>query len=137
MSKRVKYYSVYSKVYDSEGQMRYVTVVGKLEQTREHVYQQEVVPVETKPHKFVNGILTYKDKRLKRKLTMSMAICHPTDEFSEEMGVRVAKRRIKNGEVLGSIETSDVTMLTEDAVMGELLVKLNHICTNIESYVQG
>lgn len=137
MSKRVKYYSVYGKAVDLEGQVRYVTVVGKLEQYREHAYQQESVPVEVKPNSFVNGVLTYKNKRLRRKLTLSLAICHPTDEFSEEEGIRVAKRRISNGEILGSLETSDVTMLTEDAVMGELLVKLTYITSNIDRYVNG
>lgn len=137
MSKRVKYYSVYGKAVDLEGQVRYVTVVGKFEQYREHAYQQELVPVEVKPNGFVDGILTYKNKRLRRKLTLSMSVCHPTDEFSEEEGIRIAKRRIENGEVLGSLETSDITMLTEDAIMGELLVKLSYITNNIDRYING
>lgn len=133
MSKRVKYYDVYGKAVDKDGDVHYVTVIGALEQSREPMYQQEVVPVEIKPNRFVDGVLTYREKKLRRRLTLAMAICHPTDEFSREEGVRVAKRRIKSGEVLGSIETSDVTMLTEDAVMGELIVKLNHIIETIES----
>lgn len=135
MSKRIKYYNVYGKAVDSNGEVRYVTVVGRLEQTRERTIRQEMVPVELKPNNFTDGILTYHDKRLKRRLDLSMAICHPSDEFSEEEGVRVAKRRIKSGQLLGSLETSDVTMLTEDAIMAELIVKLNHIIENIENYL--
>ena len=127
MSKKLKYYSVYGKVSDEYGNERYVTVVGKLELTREQVYHQEKVPVETKPNKVVEGVLTFKEKELRKKLTLGMAICHPEDEFSEEKGVRAAKRKIESGDILGSLETSNVTMLTEDAVMAELLVKLTHI----------
>lgn len=135
MSKRIKFYSVYGKVVDANGDERYVTVVGKFEQTREQSYRQDLVPVEVKPNSFTDGILTYKEKKLKRKLSLSMSICHPTDTFSEEDGIRVAKRRINNGQLLGTLETSDVTMLTEDAIMAELVVKLNHIIENIEKYV--
>lgn len=135
MSKRIKYYSVYGKAVSARGEKRYVTIVGKFEQTREPKFVQEIVPVETKPNSFVNGVLTYKEKKLHRKLTMSIAICHPTDEFSEEMGIKVGKKRIKEGNVLGSLETNDVTMLTEDAVMAELLVKLNYVIEHIDEYI--
>ena len=64
-----------------------------------------------------------------------MSICHPLDEFDEEVGIDIAKKRIERGEDLGSIETSDVTMLTEDAIMGELIVKLNHIVETIDEHV--
>ena len=64
-----------------------------------------------------------------------MSICHPLDTFDEEIGVEVAKSRIKNGLVLGSVETNDVTMLTEDAIFAELMTKLNWIMDNIEDYL--
>jgi hypothetical protein len=64
-----------------------------------------------------------------------VSICHPHDIFDENIGIEIAKRRIKKGETLGSLETSDVTMLTEDAIMGEILVKLTHITSNIEEYL--
>lgn len=136
MSKRVKYYSVYGKAVDSDGEERYVTIVGKFEQTREQQFTQDVVPVEVKPNTFINGVLTYKEKKLRRSLTLSLAICHPTDEFSEEEGIKVGKRRIKDGQVLGTVETSDITMLTEDAIYGELLVKLNYVIEHIDDYIQ-
>lgn len=135
MSKKIKYYSVYGKAVDLDGNEHYVTVLGQLEQSRDSMFVQDVVPVEVKPNTFVDGVLTYKQKKLHRKLTLGMSICHPSDTFSEEEGIKVAKRRIKNGEVLGSIETTDVTMLTEDAVMGELLVKLSHIIERIDSVI--
>ena len=135
MSKRVKYFHVYGKAIDSDGVNHYVTVVGKLEQTRERSIVQEQVPVEVKPNSFVSGVLTYQPKILRRKLTLGVSICHPSDTFDEQVGIKVAKGRIERGEDLGSLATNNITMLTEDAIMGELIVKLNHICENIDDYI--
>ena len=74
-------------------------------------------------------------KKLNRKLTLGLSICHPLDKFDEEVGVEIAKSRINKGINLGSIETSDVTMLTEDAIFAELMVKLNHIMDSIDEYI--
>lgn len=132
---KTKYFNVYGKAVDSEGERHYVTIVGKFEQGRIKDVVQDVVPVEVKPNSFVDGILTYQKKRLKRKLTLGVSICHPKDEFDEEVGIKVAKGRIENGQDLGIIETNDVTMLTEDAIMAELIVKLNHVCENIDDFL--
>ena len=133
---KTKYYHLWSKCTDSEGETHFVTVVGKLEQKRERKLIQEVIPIEVKEGSFVDGILAYPtNKMLNRKLTLGMSICHPNDEFDEELGVEIAKKRIELGEDLGSIETSNVTMLTEDAIMGEIMVKLNHICNEIDEYI--
>lgn len=133
---KVKYFNVYASCEDSEGGKHVVTVVGKFTQDRRREVVIDNVPVEVKDGSFVDGTLFYQsNKLLKRKLTLGMSICHPLDEFDEEVGIDIAKKRIERGEDLGSIETSDVTMLTEDAIMGELIVKLNHIVENIDDYV--
>ena len=132
---KAKYFSAWAKCTSANGEEHYVTVVGKFEQTRKLEVVQEIVPVETKPFSFRDGILTYDVKKLNRKLTLGVSICHPSDTFDENVGIEVAKRRINKGEILGSIETSFVTMLTEDAIMGEIMIKLNHICENIEDYL--
>jgi len=132
---RVKYYHAWAKATSSNGDEHYVTVVGKFEQSRKEEIVQDVVPVETKPNTIVDGILTYGVKNLNRKLTLGVSICHPHDTFDENIGVEIAKRRIEKGETLGSLETSDVTMLTEDSIMGEILVKLTHITSNIDEYL--
>jgi hypothetical protein len=72
---------------------------------------------------------------LHRKLTLGVSICHPSDTFDENVGIEKAKKRIENGETLGSIETNNVTMLTEDAIMGEIYTKLAHITSHIEDYI--
>lgn len=129
-----KYYHMYASCVDSKGEKHIVTVVGKFEQSRKEEVVQDVVPVEIKPKSFVDGILTYGFKKLNRKLTLGVSICHPLDKFDEEVGVKIAKGRIEKGETLGQLETSNVTMLTEDAIMAEIVVKLNHICENVENY---
>jgi len=133
---KTKFYSMYAICEDSKGVKHTVTVVGKLEQTRERQMVQEVVPVEVKEGSFVDGVLSYpSNKLLKRKLTLGMSICHPHDIFDEQIGIDIAKSRIKKGQTLGSLETSDVTMLTDDAVMAEIYTKLTHITENIEDFL--
>jgi len=129
------FYHLWAKCKASDGEDHYVTVVGKFEQTRKKEEITENVPVEIKPGHFVNGELKYSIKKLNRKLTLGVSICHPLDTFDEEVGCEIAKSRIENGQDLGIIETSDVTMLTEDAIMAELLVKLQYIIANIDDYL--
>ena len=130
-----KFYHAWAKATSSNGDEHYVTVVGKFEQSRKEKIVQDVVPVETKPNTIVDGILTYGVKNLNRKLTLGVSICHPSDTFNEEIGINIAKGRINRGQDLGQIETSNITMLTEDAIMAEILVKLNHIVENIDEFL--
>ncbi len=132
---RVKYYHAWAKATSNNGDEHYVTVVGKFEQSRKEEIVQDVVPVETKQNTIVDGILTYGVKNLNRKLTLGVSICHPSDTFNEEIGINIAKGRINRGQDLGQLETSNVTMLTEDAIMAEILVKLNHIVENIDEFL--
>ena len=131
---RVKYFHVYG-IAKTGRKKHVVTVVGKFEQSRENTEVTEIVDVETKPTNFVKGELKYKVKQMKRRLTLGMSICHPSDTFDEEIGVNIAKARIENGYDLGSLETTNVTMLTEDAIMAELVTKLNHVIENIEKFL--
>ena len=132
---KVKYYHVFGRATANDGKERVVTIVGKFEQSRKPQEFIENVEVETLKGGFVQGELKYKLKTLKRKLTLGLSICHPLDKFDEEVGVEIAKSRINKGINLGSIETSDVTMLTEDAIFAELMVKLNHIIDNIDEFL--
>ena len=132
---KTKFFHLYGNAVAADGKNHVVTVVGKFEQTRKPVEFTEIIPVEYKEGSSVNGTLKYSRKVLNRKLTIGVSICHPSDDFDEEIGVEVAKSRIKHGLNLGVLETSSVTMLTEDAIMAELLIKLQHICDNIDEYL--
>ena len=130
-----KYYHVFGRTTASDGKERVVTIVGKFEQSRKPREITETVDVETLKGGFVQCELKYKLKTLNRKLTLGMSICHPLDKFDEEVGVEIAKSRINKGINLGSIETSDVTMLTEDAIFAEMVTKLNHVLESINEFV--
>ena len=132
---KVKYYHLWNKVTDDNGDDHYVTVVGKF--TQEYVPKEvaQTVPVEVKSGSFIQGKLTFNKKTLHRTLTVGVSICHPLDEFDEEFGVELAKARIERGEDAGTVETNDVTMLTEDLIMAELIGKLSYISNNLENYI--
>jgi hypothetical protein len=132
---KVKYYHVFGRTTANDGKERVVTIVGKFEQSRKPQEITETVDVETLKGGFVQGELKYKIKTLKRKLTLGLSICHPLDTFDEEVGVEIAKSRINKGVNLGSIETSDVTMLTEDAIFAEMVTKLNHVLESINEFI--
>lgn len=132
---KTKFYHVYGKTKSEDGSTHIVTIVGKFEQSRNKENVTEIVDVEAPNGGFVKGELRYKVKQFKRTLTLGMSICHPSDIFDEEVGVEIAKARIEKGYDLGKLETSNVTMLTEDAIMAELLCKLNYVMGHIDNYI--
>ena len=125
---KTKNYSLWAEAIDANGEKHIVTVVGKF--TQNYVPKQitQEVPVEVKPGTYVNGKLTFNKRTLHRTLTLGVSICHPLDKFDEAFGVELAKARIERGQDAGTIETNDVTMLTEDLIMCEILGKLSYIC---------
>ena len=132
---KTKFYSLWAEAIDADGEKHYVTVVGKF--TQNYIPKEIVqeVPVEVKPGTTVNGKLTFNKRTLHRTLTIGVSICHPSDEFDEEFGVELAKARIERGQDAGKIETNDVTMITEDLIMAEMLGKLTYITNNIDNYI--
>lgn len=132
---KIKYYHLYADAIDKDGEKHVVTVVGKFKQNYVPKEITQSVPVEVKPGTTINGKLTYNKRTLYRVLTVGISICHPLDEFDEEFGIELAKARIEKGEDAGTIETNDVTMLTEDAIMAELLTKLMYVTNRIDDYV--
>jgi hypothetical protein len=132
---KTKNYSLWAEAIDANGEKHIVTVVGKF--TQNYVPKQitQEVPVEVKPGTYVNGKLTFNKRTLHRTLTLGVSICHPLDKFDEAFGVELAKARIERGQDAGTIETNDVTMLTEDLIMCEILGKLSYICNHIDDYI--
>ena len=132
---KIKYLHLYGNAVSKDGKNHVVTIVGKLVQSKKMTEFTESVPVEFKPGAYINGELKFSRNLFNRKLTLGMSICHPLDTFDVEKGVEIAKARIEKGEILGSLETSNVTMLTDDAVQAELLVKLQYIIDHIDEYI--
>jgi hypothetical protein len=132
---KIKYFHLYGNAEGADGKNHVVTVVGKLEQGKKTVEFTENVPIEVKENSYVNGELKYSRRIMNRKLTIGASICHPLDRFDLEKGIEIAKARIEKGDDLGVLETSSVTMLTDDAIMAELLVKLQYMINNIDEYL--
>lgn len=135
MSKKIKYYHRSGEVTLKNGTTRKVTIVGKFEQTRKPTTIVEDAIVDVYPGKYVDGTLMFSRKILERKFTIGMAICAPSDKFDEEYGIKLAKKRIKQGINLGTVYTNDVTMLTKDACEAELENKFKFISKNLEKYL--
>jgi hypothetical protein len=132
---KIKYFHLYGNAEGADGKNHVITVVGKLEQGKKTVEFTENVPIEVKENSYVNGELKYSRRIMNRKLTIGASICHPLDRFDLEKGIEIAKARIEKGDDLGVLETTSVTMLTDDAIMAELLVKLQYMINNIDEYL--
>lgn len=133
-----KFHEIWAKAFDSDGNCHVITVVGKVEQGTEKETVELVNPkmYDPKGREVLDASISYKEKRLFRTLSIAASICHPQDKFDKKIGIKIAKRRIKNGDIIGSLKTNDLSMLTADAVQAELLVKLNHIAKNIDKYIK-
>ncbi len=132
---KTKYFSLWAYAIDANGEKHIVTVVGKFTQNWVPKQVTQEVPVEVKPGSTVTGKLTFNKRTLHRTLTVGVSICHPLDKLDEAFGVELAKARIESGPDAGTIETNDVTMLTEDLIMCEILGKLSFICNHIDNYI--
>ena len=84
--------------------------------------------------KSLNGVLTYPTKVKTRTLTYAVSICHPDDEFDEELGVEIAKKRL-NEKPLGQLSTTLVTTLCEDQIKLILFGELNYVINNIDRFI--
>lgn len=131
---RTRFYDLHMECKDKNGERHVVTVVGKLTQKNVRKPFEENTLL-TIGEKTVNAKVSFSKRMMERELTIGASICHPKDEFNEEVGIKIAKSRIKSGNDCGSIYTNSPTMLTEDAIMAELLVKLSYICTNIDEFI--
>lgn len=124
---KTKFYKVHGECTDTHGDKHTVMLVGRLEWVKETVEVNDSATQDL----IVSRLFRYR----KKVLTIGMAICHKWDTFDEAIGEKIAKKRIKRGDVLGSLETRNFSMLTDDSVNAELLVKLSHVMKNIDKYL--
>lgn len=131
-----KFYSLYGKAVDKDGQTHYVTVVGKMTQTKEtETIPQEMKLRDVETNKNCDALVFINVKKKVRTFTMARAICDPRDTFNFEVGVELAKRRIERGETIGTQYSEDVTMLNDDQCNMLVFTEVNHIINHIDDYV--
>jgi hypothetical protein len=75
-------------------------------------------------------------KQKTRTLKIGYSICHPEDKFDEDYGVKLALKRIKDGDINGKLITNDFTMLTKDMIQCILDCKLKYFTENIDKYLR-
>lgn len=127
-----EFFDVNGVAHDKNGKRHVITVVGMLETWRERIVVDENVKYLTVNGKEKEGILLKSEKLLKKKLTMSFSVCHPLDEFKESVGIGIAKRRIKEGRTLGSVESTCLTMLHENSIKALLKAELQTLIDEME-----
>lgn len=131
-----KFYSMYGTAIDRYGDEHIVTIVGEFIQEKVETCVTTEIDVEDeyKPNKVVKGVLTYPTKVKTRTLTYAVSICHPDDEFDEELGIEIAKKRIDE-KPLGQLSTTLVTTLCEDQIKLILFGELNYVINNIDQFI--
>jgi len=130
-----KIFSMYGTAIDEEGKEHIVTVAGVYTQTvtYEPIEKQVQIPVNDK--KSVDGTLKFLKKGKKRKLVYAFSICHPDDNFNEEIGKQKALKRVKTNP-MGELETKFITSLCPDQINLILYGELKHIINNIGHYIK-
>lgn len=137
-----KFYSMYGTAVSKDGEEHIVTIVGRFTQEKETIVVSEnandvlkLVGVDELAQLKDDAILSVPMTRKVRTLTYAYSICHSDDIFDEEVGVNIAKRRIKSNP-LGELKTEMVTSLTKDQINGILFWELNYIIKNIDEFIE-
>lgn len=131
-----KFYSLWSKATDANGVDHYVTVVGKVEQERVRETLTTDTMVEDEHGKKHEATILTDIKYKRRVFTMARSICSPEDTFNFEQGVKIAKKRIKNGDIIGEFTSNNITMLNDDMCNLLIFNEVNHVVRNIDKYIQ-
>ena len=135
-----KFYSMHGTAVDKNGEEHIVTIVGQYLKTKETDIVTEnankVLKINNYPNLFVDSaILSAPQTKTVRTLTYAFSICHPSDIFNEEIGVEIAKRRIKEFP-LGQMKTDMITTLCPDQIKWILFGELKHVMDNIDKYIE-
>ena len=129
MSKKT--FSMYGTAVSADHREHVVTIVGLYEQGKRTVEEC------SDPFK-LNGevikLISCKSN-LHRELKYGISICHPEDDFVEEIGIRKAMKRAKKNP-LGKLTTDMRTTLCEDQCKLILFGELQHVIKNIDHYIE-
>lgn len=131
-----KFYHMHGKTTDQNGQEHIVTIVGEYTQYTDHDVEVKSINVHTDYNRVEDSILIQNKNQKMRKLRYAYSICHPHDvpTFNEEVGVAIAKRRIKDNP-LGELTTTFRTTLCEDQIQLILFGELKHVMDNVDKFI--
>ena len=135
-----KFYSMHGTAVDKNGGEHIVTIVGEYLQGKETKMLSMTANQVMKDNGIYgmpfkdDAIITVPYKQKTRTLTYAFSICHPDDIFDEELGVEIAKRRIKE-QPWGQLKTEMITTLCEDQINFILFGELKYIMDNIDKFI--
>jgi hypothetical protein len=136
-----KFYTMHGTAIDKNGEEHIVTMVGEYLQTKETEVISELANDVLKANgcdfglEFKdNAILSVPMTKKVRILTYAFSICHPDDIFDENIGIEIAKRRIKE-HPLGQLKTEMITTLCTDQVKFILFGELKYVMDNIDKFI--
>lgn len=127
-----KTFTTHGTVTAKDGMLRHITVVGEYSQKREKRTRAFLANFDCIEGREGMVITEFTEKT--RNFTMAYAICNPEDEFSESVGVSIAKSRIKRNPI-GTLTSTNCTMLNPDQCQTILENELRHISEHIEEYL--
>lgn len=130
---KTKLFKLIDDVIDENGKKHTITLVGKLTEDKETVLNAE--RAEMNVEKCSDGVLIYNKTNKYRLLQYAFSICHPEDEYDEEVGVKIATKRIKNMP-FGSLKTYQLNTLRDNQVNFILLGVLLYIKKNIKKFIK-
>lgn len=125
----------FSKAFnDTEGKMRVVTIVGKVEKIKDN----KLDATELNPDANTTIFKYVEKKQFLRKLTYAYSICHPEDfdNFNEEIGIKLATRRVETNP-LGEMWSHKITTLTKQQIEVILRGELDFIGENIDKFIDA
>lgn len=122
-----KFYECHGKATDKNGEVHRVVVVGEFKKEKLIAEGEEKIDEYT--------TIVTKTPMTDRNLTFGYAICHPTDEFNLEKGIKLAKKRCKS-DPNGVLHSTNVTMLTKDACEFYVFHKLVYIIQHIDEFIE-
>ena len=133
---RRKIYHKHGKATDKNGLEHVITIVGEYTQEKEERKVATPISVFYEKNRKDDAILIEKETQKIRKLRYAYSICHPQDvpNFNEELGVEIAKRRIKS-RPLGELTTKFRTSLCPDQIELVLSGELKHVIDNIDKFI--
>ena len=114
---RLKEYCVHKEFFDTLGHKHTVLVYGEV--------TQEKIDVEILPFIY--------QKKVIKSLNFGWAICSEEDEFNEEYGKHLAKKRFYHD--VGGLQTGNRNFLCDDMVLAILNNEVNYIISHIDKYV--
>ena len=134
MSERRKTYIVKKNVTNNEN-VRSLIVVGLMTEknVRKFNFEKDACLIGNKGE--LTADVIFRNKVREKTLKIGYAICSSEDEYNENVGVAIAKKRAKKSPV-GVVSTTSFTMLQDDQCNALVENEANFIEKNLDKYIK-